>query len=40
MADGVGGGDYRIGVGWLGALPRLDRPAVLSASRAQITRNR
>jgi hypothetical protein len=36
VADrGGGGGDYRIDVGWLGALPRLDRPAVMSASQAQ-----
>ena len=28
MADGGGDGDYRVGVGWLGALPRLGRAAL------------
>jgi len=32
---GGGGGAYRVGVGWLGALPRLGRPAVMSASQAR-----
>jgi hypothetical protein len=30
-----GGGDYRVRVGWLGALPRLDRPAGMTASQAR-----
>ena len=35
VADGGGGSDYRVGVGWPGAFPRLGRPAVMSASQAR-----